>query len=57
MDCLYFMVETLCVALYNRVSYVRLVATPGKEKTDDIHSLLLYSIALGPAKDRTACFL
>lgn len=56
MDCLGLMVETPCVALYNRVSYVRLVATAGKEKIDDTHSLLLYSIALGPAKGRTAVF-
>lgn len=42
--------------LFTMVSYMRLVATTGKEKTDDIYSLLLYSIALGPAKNRTAVF-
>lgn len=42
--------------LFTAVSYMRLVATTGKEKTDDTHSRLAYSIAFGPAKDRTAVF-
>lgn len=44
------------VLLFTTVSYMRFIATTGKEKTDDTRSLLLSSIALGPAKDRTAVF-
>lgn len=54
MDCPGLLVETPCVTSHN--SYVRLAAAAGKEKTNDTHSLLLASIALGPAKDRAAGF-
>ena len=42
--------------LFTTISCVRLVDTTAKEKTDDTHSFLLYSIAVGPTKDRTAVF-
>lgn len=43
------------VLLFTAASYVRLVAATGKER-NDTHSLVLYNIALGPGKNRTAGF-